>query len=107
MFANQNFGKLKELFITASISKTILRDISRNCPLLQVLQLNGSENPHPEDDDLIALFSHCNQLEKLSLRNIGGGSWGRPGGLTANFLNKINDYLPNLKYLNLHIVIQK
>ena len=107
MFANQNFGKLKEFFITASISKTILGDIARNCPLLQVLQLNGSETPDPEDDDLTNLFSHCNQLEKLSLRHIGGGSWGRPGGLTANFLNNIDDCLPNLKYLSLEGIQHK
>ena len=106
-FANHNFCKLQELLITASISKTILGDIARNCPLLQVLKLNGgSESPDPEDDDLINLFSHCNQLEKLSLRHVGGGSW-RCGGLTANFLNNITDHLPRLKYLSLEGIEHK
>ena len=103
-FANHNFCKLQVLFITASISKTILGDIVRNCPLLQVLKLNGgSESPDPEDDDLINLFSHCNQLEKLSLRHVGGGSW----RLTANFLNNIAGHLPRLKYLSLEGIEHK
>ena len=100
-FANGNFCKVQELFITAPVTKTILGDIGRNCPLLQVLTLNGgSEFPDPEDDDLIDLFSQCRRLEKLTLRCVGGGST-RPGGLTANFLNHITVYLPNLKYLSL------
>ena len=106
-FANGNFCKVQELFITASVTKTILGDIARNCPLLQVLILNGgSEFPDPEDDDLMDLFSQCRQLEKLTLRCVGGGST-RPGGLTANFLNHITVYLPNLKYLSLEGIHHK
>ena len=106
-FANGNFCKVQELFITAPVTKTILGDIARNCPLLQVLTLNGgSEFPDPEDDDLIDLFSQCRRLEKLTLRCLGGGST-RPGGLTANFLNHITVYLPNLKYLSLEGIHHK
>ena len=106
-FANGNFCKVQELFITAPVTKTILGDIGRNCPLLQVLTLNGgSEFPDPEDDDLIDLFSQCRRLEKLILRCVGGGST-RPGGLTANCLNHITVYLPNLKYLSLEGIHHK
>ena len=48
---------------------------------------------HLENNDLVDLFTHCDQLKKLSLENM--------GGLTANFLNNINEYLPRLEYLNL------
>ena len=66
-FEIHNFKNLQELDINAPISKTILANITRFCPLLQVLQLHGSKEPHIEDDDLIDLVSNCTKLVRITL----------------------------------------
>ena len=104
-FEIYNFKNLQELDINAPISKTILANITRFCPLLQVLQLHGSKEPHPEEEDMIDLFSNCTKLVRITLEKM-GCSW-KSGGLTANFLNNINEHLPKLEYLNLKGIAHK
>ena len=93
LFSNKNLQYLMQLDLGRcyEIDDEVVKTIALNCPNLESLALNGCNKL--TDFGMKYLIRRCNNLLVLYLRGL--------NNLTDQFLYQINEWLPNILFINL------